>query len=145
VKIESVKESTPELVEAFARLLPQLSTSASSPDEAAIQEMLSSDCTALLVARSDALEIVGMLTLAVLPIPTGRRAWIEDVVVDHAARGSGIGAALVDEALRLAETRGARTVDLTSRPDRVEANRLYEHLGSQRRETTVFRFEQSRP
>jgi hypothetical protein len=69
VNIESVKESTPELVEAFARLLPQLSSSASLPDEAAIQQMLSSDCIALLVARSADSGIVGMLTLAVFRIP----------------------------------------------------------------------------
>ena len=69
------------------------------------------------------------------PIPTGLRAWIEDVVVDEAARGQGIGSALTVEALRIAREAGARTVDLSSRPSRVAAGRLYEKLGFQARET----------
>jgi ribosomal protein S18 acetylase RimI-like enzyme len=72
-------------------------------------------------------------------IPTGVRAWIEDVVVDEAARGQGAGEALTREALRLAESSGARTVDLTSRPSRAAANRLYERVGFERRETHVYR------
>lgn len=91
------------------------------------------------MARGDDGEIVGTLTLACFHIPTGTRAWIEDVVVDDAARGEGIGAALVEEAVRLARTAGARTIDLTSRPEREAANRLYERTGFARRETNVYR------
>jgi len=82
----------------------------------------------LLVARLGG-EIGGTLTLVTFPIPTGLRAWIEDVVVDEAGRGCGVGAALTREAIRLALAAGARTVDLTSRPSRAAANRLYERLG----------------
>ncbi len=84
-----------------------------------------------------------MLTLAVFRIPTGLRAWIEDVVVDEAARGRGVGAELTSAAIRLAGERGARTVDLTSRPSREAANRLYQRLGFVQRETNVYRFEGS--
>ena len=83
--------------------------------------------------------VVGMLTLAVFMLPTGVRAWIEDVVVDDEARGSGVASALVAAALERAQQEGARTVDLTSRPDREAANRLYVHLGFERRETNVYR------
>ena len=62
-------------------------------------------------------------------IPTGRRAWIEDVVVDSAQRGKGVGEALTREALRVAQAAGATTVDLTSRPSREAANRLYQRIG----------------
>ena len=79
--------------------------------------------------------------LVVFRIPTGVRAWIEDVVVDQAARGRGVGAELTNAAIRLANQHGARTVDLTSRPDREAANRLYQRLGFVRRETNVYRFE----
>ena len=75
----------------------------------------------------------------VFPIPTGTRAWIEDVVVDEAARGSGMGAALNQAALDHARLRGAKTVDLTSRPSREAANRLYQRLGFEPRETNVYR------
>ena len=80
-----------------------------------------------------------MLTLAAFQIPTGVRAWIEDVVVDAAARGSGAAAALVQAALDHSAELGARTVDLTSRPDREAANRLYLRMGFETRRTNVYR------
>ena len=94
--------------------------------------------TTLFVARDDG-AIVGMLTLATFQIPTGVRAWIEDVVVDDAARGTGVAAALVQAALDLSAEVGARTVDLTSRPDREAAHRLYPRMGFETRQTTVYR------
>ena len=80
--------------------------------------MVGSPAITLLIAREPDAggEIVGSLTLAMFRIPTGRRAWIEDVVVDSAQRGKGIGEALTREALRVAQAAGATTVDLTSRP-----------------------------
>jgi ribosomal protein S18 acetylase RimI-like enzyme len=83
------------------------------------------------------------LTLVIFRTPTGSRAWIEDVVVDESARGQGAGEALVTEAVRLASDSGARTVDLTSRPSRESANRLYEKIGFQARETNVYRYDLS--
>ncbi|MBC8131749.1 MAG: GNAT family N-acetyltransferase [Deltaproteobacteria bacterium] len=124
------------------RLIPQLSRTASVPNADHLQEIVASGCTALLIARDRTRggEIVGMLTLAVFRIPTGVRAWIEDVVVDSAARGKGVGDALSREALRVSALRGARTVELTSRSTREAANRLYQRLGFQLRETNVYRY-----
>jgi len=120
-------------------LLPQLSASAVQPDQAAVQRIVSSEAITLLAARLDG-QIVGLLTLAMFPIPTGFRAWIEDVIVDEAARGQGIGEALTKEALDLAEAAGARTVDLTSRPSREAAGRLYERVGFAERSTRIYRY-----
>ena len=120
-------------------LLPQLSASAVQPDQAAVERIVSSDAITLLAARLDG-QIVGLLTLAMFPIPTGFRAWIEDVIVDEAARGQGIGEALTKEALDLAEAAGARTVDLTSRPSREAAGRLYERVGFAERSTRIYRY-----
>ncbi len=139
MKIEEVTEVSAELVEDFARLIPQLSRSAPPPGEQELDRIVQSDATRLLVAKVDG-AIVGSLTLAVFPIPTGVRAWIEDVVVDEGARGQGIGAALNQEALKVARDQGARTVDLTSRPSREAANRLYQRLGFKQRETNVYRY-----
>jgi len=139
VRVELLRESSPELVEAMGRLVPQLSRSASDPTESEISALVDAGSAFLLLARSETNEIVGMLTLALVRIPTGLRAW-EDVVVDERARGAGIGSALVSEAIAIARGEGARTVDLTSRPDRAAANRLYERLGFARRETNVYRF-----
>jgi len=137
--VEAVEQVTPELVGAFDRLIPQLSRSSPPPDAERLGEIVASPACTLLVARDRAGTIVGSLTLVVFPIPTGTRAWIEDVVVDEAARGSGVGAALNQAALDHARSRGAKTVDLTSRPSREAANRLYQRLGFEPRETNVYR------
>ena len=138
--IEIAQEATPELVEAMVRLLPQLSSSAPAPTTTEIDEIATSPATVLLVARLEG-RIVGSLTLALFRIPTGMRAWIEDVVVDDSARGHGVGDALNRAALEIAAERGARTIDLTSRPSREAANRLYRRLGFQARETNVYRYD----
>ncbi|MFE2431687.1 GNAT family N-acetyltransferase [Streptomyces sp. NPDC059373] len=142
-EIEVVGEASDEVVAAFAQLLPQLSRTAVPLDREAVTRMVACDATTVLVARVRG-EIVGSLTLVMFPVPSGLRARIEDVVVDGAARGHGVGAALTEEALRLADRAGARTVDLTSRPSRPAANRLYERLGFQARESRVYRFSVSR-
>ncbi|MGW2636477.1 GNAT family N-acetyltransferase [Streptomyces sp. NPDC001348] len=143
VRVEIARETSQELVDAFGRLLPQLSSTAEPLDCEAVDRLVTSDANTLLVARaSDA--IVGTLTLVMLPLPSGLRARIEDVVVDGVARGQGVASLLTEEALRIAEEAGARTVDLTSRPDREAANRLYERLGFQARESTVYRFQAGR-
>jgi ribosomal protein S18 acetylase RimI-like enzyme len=138
--VEAATELTDELVEAFARLTPQLSARATPPRRAQLAEILASPATSVLVAK-DGEAVIGTLTLALFRIPTGLRAWIEDVVVDEGARGRGAGEALTREAIRIAAEAGARTVDLTSRPDRVAANRLYERIGFRKRETSVYRFD----
>jgi ribosomal protein S18 acetylase RimI-like enzyme len=141
IKIERAARVDAELVSALRRLVPQLSSSAPAPTVDQLREMIESPCTTVLLARTRAGgDIVGSLTLVVFRIPTGVRAWIEDVVVDSSARGRGVGEALSREALRLAVEKGARTVELTSRPSRAAANRLYRRLGFVERETSVYRY-----
>jgi ribosomal protein S18 acetylase RimI-like enzyme len=143
VRIEEAAAVSGELVAAVAHLVGQLSSSARPPTAAALEQIVASPASRLLLARDAAGRVIGMLTLVVFPIPTGMRAWIEDVVVDRDARGQGVGALLTQEALRLAGAHGARTVDLTSRPGREAANRLYARLGFELRETNVYRHEQA--
>ncbi|MFF6978015.1 GNAT family N-acetyltransferase [Streptomyces sp. NPDC008343] len=138
VQVEIAREAGAELVAAFGRLLPQLSRSAKPLDLAAVDRIVRCDTNTVLVARADG-EIVGTLTLVQIPVPSGLRARIEDVVVDGAARGHGVAGLLMREAVRLAREAGARTVDLTSRPDRSSASRLYERLGFAVRDSTVYR------
>jgi ribosomal protein S18 acetylase RimI-like enzyme len=139
IGIEVLGEVTDEVVEAFGRLLPQLSTSSKPLDAAALEAMVASPAVTVLLARSNG-QIAGSLTLAMFPIPTGLRAWIEDVVVDQSARGQGVGALLTQEALRLASDAGARTVDLTTRPAREAAGRLYERAGFNQRDSRLYRY-----
>ena len=131
---------TDELVAAFERLIPQLSRSNPPPSDRELEEMVMAPGTFVLVAR-EGMQLLGSLTLVIFRIPTGMRAWIEDVVVDEAARGKGVGEALNREALDIARREGCKTVDLTSRPSREAANRLYQRLGFERRETNIYRFD----
>jgi ribosomal protein S18 acetylase RimI-like enzyme len=140
VQVEVLSKVTDEVVEAFGRLLPQLSRSAPPLDHDALAKIVTAPASTLLIARSDG-TISGTLTLVMFPIPTGLRAWIEDVVVDEAAGRQGIGSALTLAALRIAREAGARTVDLSSRPSRVAAGKLYEKLGFQTRETRMYRYQ----
>ena len=143
--VELITAATPELHEAMGHLLPQLSRSAAPLSEADLQRFLSQSGVHVFVFRSETADadgnhpILGMLSLATFEIPTGVRAWIEDVVVDEAARGQGAGQALVVAAIEHAQRVVARTVDLTSRPSREAANRLYQRAGFQLRETNVYR------
>jgi ribosomal protein S18 acetylase RimI-like enzyme len=137
VVIEEISDPNGEDHAALSRLLAHLS-SAVPPDADELTGLARSESTTLLSARVDG-RLVGTLTLVTFPLLTGVRALIEDVVVDPEERGHGVGTALVEEALRRAEGLGCRTVDLTSRPSRIEANRLYEKLGFERRETNVYR------
>lgn len=134
---------TADLREGFDRLTPQLSSSNPPPTDEALAAIIASPSTVLFVARDPdpGGRVVGSLTLALFRLPTGLRAWIEDVVVDESARGQGVGEALSRAALDRARAEGARTVDLTSRPTREVANRLYQRLGFVQRETNIYRYD----
>ena len=135
-----VEAADQELVGAFGNLIPQLSRSSSPPDFETLDRIAKSEASTLLIARDPNGAIVGSMTLAMFDIPTGRRAWVEDVVVDTAARGQGVGRLLNERALEIAADAGAKTVDLTSRPTREAANRLYQRIGFEQRDTNVYRY-----
>lgn len=138
--ISLLTDVTDEVVQAFTRLLPQLSSSAVIPSRDQLQEI--ADHESFFIARDPESggQIVGSLTLVTFRIPTGVRAWIEDVVVDTSMRGKGIGEALTRAALERAAELGAKTVDLTSRPSREAANRLYQRVGFEQRQTNLYRY-----
>ena len=139
ITIEIVTTTTDKLVEDLNRLLPQLSSTAAPITMEFATRLVDSPELTLFVARSDA-HVVGTLTLVTFVIPTGVRAWIEDVVVDKSARGMGVGEALTSAAISKARELGARSIELTSRPSREAANALYQKLGFVPRETNVYRF-----
>jgi ribosomal protein S18 acetylase RimI-like enzyme len=139
VHVEIADEATQELLEGLNELLPQLSTNAAPLTTADVEALVASPVTVLFVARDEG-RIVGSLTLVVFAILTGLRAWIEDVVVDGSARGAGVGEALTNAAIDESRRRRVRSIDLTTRPSREAANRLYARLGFELRETNVYRF-----
>jgi ribosomal protein S18 acetylase RimI-like enzyme len=139
MKVIEATATGPELVEAVARLIPQLSSTSSPPAADELAKLVTSESSRLLLAFDDE-QLVGMLTLVIYRAPTGLRARIEDVVVDRAARGKGIGAALSSKALALATESEVRTVDLASRPDRRAANHMYQRLGFEVRQSNTYRY-----
>ena len=140
VKVQAVDQVTDEHVDAAGRLLRQLSKSAAPLDAEGLARIANHQATTLFVARNQD-GIVGMLTLVTFPLPSGLRARIEDVVVDQDARGQGVGTALTMAAIDHAQAQGARSIDLTSRASRAAANRLYQRLGFQLRDSNVYRYQ----
>ncbi|HEX3566490.1 MAG TPA: GNAT family N-acetyltransferase [Acidimicrobiales bacterium] len=143
VTISEALEVSAELVAAFEILVPQLSSSSPAPTAAQLAEIVASPATVLFVASDESGALVGSLTLALFRVPTGVLSWIEDVVVDGSARGAGAGEKLVAAALDRAHEVGAKSVDLTSRPSREAANRLYLRMGFETRQTNVYRYKMS--
>ncbi len=142
MKTEIAAQVNDELIEAFTRLIPQLSGSASIPTRKELEELVHSPCNSVILIRHEDFDnrIMGTLTLVTFRIPTGIRSWIEDVVVDTQARGHGLGEALTQKAIEVAREKGAKTIDLTSRPSREAANRLYQRCGFKMRESNLYRF-----
>ncbi len=142
IEVKEITEMSQKVCDAFARLVPQLSSSASIPTYEEVEDLINSK-TGIVLAAIDTddpnSEILGTMTLVVFRVPTGIRAWVEDVVVDSNARGKGIGEKLVRSAVERAKQEGAKTVDLTSRPSREAANRLYRRCGFETRETNIYR------
>ena len=138
LSIHIASSATEELLIGLNNLVPQLSTSAAPLTIGDVEALIANPAVSVFVAKNDG-AIVGTLTLVVFPIPSGLRAWIEDVVVDEGARGLGAGAALTEAAIAESKKRGARSIDLTSRPSREVANAMYVKLGFEQRETNVYR------
>jgi len=139
MNVERITSVDAALVDAVARLLPQLAPHRTPPDLDTLNRVVASPDTHLLVAR-DGGHVLGMLTLVLYRVPTGCKGWIHDVVVDECARGRGVGAALTEQAQRIAREAGAEAVELTTRPEREAANRLYRRLGFEPRATNAYRW-----
>jgi len=138
IAIHEISSADEKTLRAVNELIPQLSQSASVMNEMQLRRLVESQATKLYFAQEVDV-VLGMLSLVVFSIPTGTKAWVEDVVVAQVARGKGVGMALMNHALAVAKDAGAKSVDLTSRPSREAANKLYQKLGFTARETNVYR------
>ena len=137
LEVRQVTQVTDSLLEAFGRLMPQLSPRLEAPSGERLRAVAAGPSAALFTAESGG-AVVGVLTLVWYDVPSGRKAWIEDVVVDAEARGTGAGRALVAAALEHAAAVGAEKVQLTSNPAREAARALYRKIGFEEAGTTVF-------
>lgn len=138
--IYRIEQVSDEIVTAFNKLLPQLSQKAKSISKEALEEIISSNNTSLIAADHDDCKTVATLTIVFYRTPAAKRARIEDLVVDRDYRGKGIGQALIRYAIEKAKQAGCAGIDLTSRPDRTRANRLYRKIGFNSVKTNVYRY-----
>ncbi|MGH9019590.1 MAG: GNAT family N-acetyltransferase [Acidimicrobiales bacterium] len=138
IEVDAARVADDELLAALNRLLPQLSSNARALSVDGLSAIVESSTTTLFVARDEG-EIVGVATLVVFSIPTGLRAWVEDVVVDESARGRGVGESLTAAMIAAARAAGARTLDLTSHRSREAAHALYERMGFSVRDSSLYR------
>ncbi|SRR5690554_1939395 len=135
-RLTQVDEST---FIAFKKLMPQLTGKEEHPSLEELEKVVQSKDTFLFFAREEE-KVIGTLTLVFYRIPSGLKAWIEDVIVDESARGKGVATALIEHALQVAREKGALKVDLTSLPRRIAANRLYQKIGFEKRESNMYRY-----
>ena len=138
LEIFELKEVCNSYVEHVNRLLAQLSSSGACIDAEQLKALVECGASHLFLAKYKG-EVVGMLTLGEYLAPTGRKMWIEDVVVDAAARGLSIGRAMVEHAIGYAKGLGNGALMLTSRPSRVAANNLYRSCEFEQKETNVYK------
>lgn len=138
LKFQEIKEFQPSYLADMNLLLSQLSSSHPQMSQQELQSILSSPNSHLYVLLRNE-RLIGMATLCTYLCPTGRKAWIEDVVVDSAFRGKGFGKLLVNNIINVVNEQGNITLMLTSRPSRIEANHLYQSLGFEKRATNVYK------
>jgi ribosomal protein S18 acetylase RimI-like enzyme len=138
--IKEITEATPQVHTAIEQLLTQLTKKSVLFSMNDFQEIVKASSSILLGAFENNM-LIGMLTLALIKIPVGMQCRIEDVVVDKTQRGKGIGEALTIRALKIAENIGVKKVSLSSNPNRVAANKLYQKLGFKLRETNSYLYE----
>jgi ribosomal protein S18 acetylase RimI-like enzyme len=140
MKIKRITKYSERVFKAVLRMLPQLSSDADLPDRQYFKAMLAAGNTYFFIAELDDKQIAGMLTIGICHIPSGKKVWIEDVVVDESQRGKGIGKELILFALAYSASFGAKTINLTSRPARTAANKLYRQIGFEQYETNVYKY-----
>lgn len=139
VEIKQIKEVTPDIVSAFSRLMPQLAPHLKAPQMEDLNNIVGDKNKYIFIASNP--QIVGTITLVIVKIPSGTRAWIEDVIVDQEARGQSIGEKMLLHVIDFAKKLDIASINLTSSPSRIAANRLYQKLGFNLRETNVYRIE----
>jgi|SRR5664280_140095 ribosomal protein S18 acetylase RimI-like enzyme len=140
MKIKKINRFSERVFEAVLKLLPQLTPDTDLPARQYVEDILTSENIHFFIAELDNKQIIGMLTIGTYDILTGKKVWIEDVVVDESQRGKGFGKEMVKFAIEYSKTLGAASVALTSRPSRVEANELYKKLGFVLHETNVYKY-----
>ena len=139
--ITSIQDAADIKLPELNSLLHQLNPDLKPIDQSHLEKIMCSDAILMSGAFDDSKKLIGMISVAIFPTPSGMRCWIEDIVVDRMHRGKGLGKKLMKRAIEYAQECGAQCIDLTSRPSRIEANEMYQRMGFEKRETNVYRMQ----
>jgi len=140
IEIKEVTTYSHDLAERIRELVHMIGKNHKELTDDDLREILASQTTTLFIAQDKKTnKIAGMATLIVYRIPYVRKAYFDDLVVDDAFRGLGIGSALIKKVIESAIEKKAAYIDFTSRPRREESNHLYEKFGFQKRNANVYR------
>ncbi|MDL2238752.1 GNAT family N-acetyltransferase [Bacteroidales bacterium OttesenSCG-928-K03] len=140
MRIKQLTTLSGEILNKINNLLPILSDNVRTLKHEELEEMINDKNTVIFIAEEDE-DIVGMLVFIIYKLPSGVKAWIEDVIVKEEQQGRGIGRMLVETAIEYAKKLNIKKIDLTSSPFRIAANILYPKLGFKKRDTNVYRLE----
>ncbi len=99
------------------------------------------DKNIVVVIAKDGTRIVGMATLYLLQKFGKRIGRVEDVVVDSAYRGRGLGRTMMEKIIAIARARKIQALRVDSRPVHSVANKLYHSLGFSIKKTNPYRME----
>lgn len=139
MKIVRLTQADAKAVRDINRLLPQLLLSGSGKRiSLSYLTAVVADKRNFLFTLTNAQHIVGMGTLVITITCMGRYGCVEDVVIDTAYRGQGLGRQLMKKIIAEAKKLKLDGLELSSRPARVAANSLYQKLGFSRKETNVY-------
>ena len=139
VNISVLKRASESVVRDLNSLIAQLrqkSETAGTLTE--LEKIVASEDIAVITAE-DGGRIIGVAFLFFAQKMGKRIAFVEDVVVDEAHRGQGIGENIMAEVVSLARRNKTTYVTFTSRPEREAANKFYQKIGFELRETNVYR------
>lgn len=137
MEINELKEFTPQQFAELKELMSELSERLTLTETAL--EAVMRDKNSHLYVLTDKGHIIGCATLGVYHSPTGRKASVEDVVILSSYRGQHLGRRLMEYVLKKAQEMPPIELHLTSKPQRVTANALYQTLGFLRKDTNFYR------
>lgn len=138
LQLKEVLEVTEHSVATFQYLLDQLTSTPTVFTAAQLQAIIDSKESHLYFFYNET-QLCGMITTGSYEAPTGRKTWIEDVVIDEKYRGNGLGKIMLSKVIDMVSREGKTTLMLTSNPSRIAANALYRELKFTPKETNVYK------
>ena len=138
MRIEKINHSIPEVQQKINYFLNILTGKSGNVPSEQLDAILKSSNTHLFFAFNEENTAVGMITLVIYNTCLGKKAWVEDVVIDNIYQGQGLGRMIMEFVIEFARFEKVNILMLTSKPGRIAANKLYQKIGFEQKETNVY-------